>query len=282
MVVGSFMMGIGTLSIAYFILYAVMVDLNNVFTFFWLLLGAVLLAAGFLVFRLYQKGQVLPKWFLATAGSVCGIGILLFAFVLGCIIYEAQAQPKPGADYLIILGARVKGDRISPLLRYRLDKALDYLSENEDTMVVVSGGKGPGENLSEAEAMQDYLIDHGIASYRILQEDASVNTDQNIRNSIQIIQENETMAQSFGSGKQKHLVLISNGFHLFRATRILQKQLRELPDSSAGDTAAQEKRSGLKDAVVEGMGARTKWYVVPNSYVREVFAVVKYKLSGQI
>lgn len=278
MVAGGILVGFGTLSIAYFIMYAVMVDLNNVFTFFWLLLGAVLLVVGFLVFRLYHKGQTLPKWFLVTAGSVCGIGILLFAFVLGSIIREAHSQPKQGADYMIILGARVKGDRISPLLRYRLDKALDYLSENRDTMVVVSGGKGSGENLSEAEAMQDYLVEHGIAAERILMEDASANTDQNIRNSIQLIRKQEMMNQDSKPEKKKHLVLVSNGFHLFRATRILGKQLREMD----GQAETQDVDSGLEDAVIEGLGARTKWYVVPNSYVREVFAVVKYKLSGQI
>lgn len=278
MVAGGILVGFGTLSIAYFIMYAVMVDLNNVFTFFWLLLGAVLLVVGFLVFRLYHKGQTLPKWFLVTAGSVCGIGILLFAFVLGSIIREAHSQPKQGADYMIILGARVKGDRISPLLRYRLDKALDYLSENRDTMVVVSGGKGSGENLSEAEAMQDYLVEHGIAAERILMEDASANTDQNIRNSIQLIRKQEMMNQASKPEKKKHLVLVSNGFHLFRATRILGKQLREMD----GQAETQDVDSGLEDAVIEGLGARTKWYVVPNSYVREVFAVVKYKLSGQI
>lgn len=272
MVAGGILMGLGILSIGYFIMYTVLVDLNNVFTYFWLLLGIGLLVAGFWIFHMYQKGQTLPKWFLVTAGSVCGIGVVLFAFVLGCIIREANSQPKPGADYMVILGARVKGDRISPLLKYRLDKALGYLSENQDTMVVVSGGKGSGENLSEAEAMQDYLVEHGIAAERILLDDISVNTDQNIRNSISILREQEAMGQS--SGDQKRIVLISNGFHLFRAIRILRKQLQE--------TGAQDAGNGLKDAVIEGLGARTKWYVIPNSYVREVFAVVKYKLSGQI
>lgn len=274
MIAGGILMGLGTLSIAYFIMYAVMIDLNNVFTFFWLLLGIGLLVAGAWIFHIYHKGQTLPKWFLVTAGSVCGIGVLLFAFVLGCIIREANLQPEPGADYMIILGARVRGDRISPLLKYRLDKALNYLSDNSDTVVVVSGGKGPGENLSEAEAMQDYLVEHGIAAERILMEDASANTDQNIRNSISVIQTREEMGQSSDNKDQKHIVLVSNGFHLFRATRILRKQLQEAGVQDAG--------SGLEDVVIEGLGAKNKWYMIPNSYVREVFAVVKYKLSGQI
>lgn len=281
MLAGSILVGLGTLSVGYFIMYAVLVDLNNVFTYFWLLLGIVLLAAGVGMFHIYHKGQTLPKWFLATAASVCGIGIILFAFVLGCIIREAHSQPGQGADYMIILGARVKGDRISPLLRYRLDRALDYLSENRDTVVVVSGGKGSGENLSEAEAMQDYLVEHGIAMGQILMEDTSANTEQNIRNSIQVIREQEMIKQDSKPEKKRHIVLVSNGFHLFRATRILRKQLRERTVSTDRQVETQDD-GGLEDAVIEGLGARTKWYVVPNSYVREVFAVVKYKLSGQI
>lgn len=282
MIAGGILMGIGTLSIAYFIMYAVWVDLNNLFTFFWLILGAAIFSAGFILFHLYRRGQVLPKWFVLTAGTVCGVGVLLFAFVLGCIIREAHLQPEGGADYMIVLGARVKGNRISPMLRYRLEQAVRYLSENEDTIVVVSGGQGTGENLPEAEAMQEYLVEHGIAGERILQENVSANTDQNIRNSIRVIQERERIRQSSGSGQQKHLVLVSNGFHLFRATRILRKQLQETAFSPAADQESQKDDSGLGNARIEGMGARTRWYVVPNSYVREVFAVVKYKLSGQI
>lgn len=280
MAAGGILMGFGTVSIAYFILYAVMVDLNNVFTYFWLAMGILLLVGGFCIFRIYQKGQALPKWFLLPAGAVCGIGVLLFVFVLGCIIHEAHLQPKPGADYLIVLGARVRGDRISSLLQYRLDQTLQYLSENQQTVVVVSGGKGAGENLPEAEAMQNYLLDHGIAKDRILTEEESVNTNQNIRNSLQVIREHEKNGTNLE--EQKHLVLISNGFHLFRATRILRKQLRETAAFSGGERDGQKIGSGLDEAVVEGMSAPTKWYVAPNSYVREVFAVVKYKLSGQI
>ncbi len=104
-------------------------------------------------------------------------------------------------------------------------------------------------------------MEHGIATERILLDDESLNTDQNIKNSIAVIQNEQKMTG-------QHIVIVSNGFHLFRATRIIEKQLRE--------EGASESMS------VEGLGAPTKWYVVPNSYVREVLAVVKYKLCGQI
>lgn len=261
MAAGGILMGFGTLSILYFILYAVMVDLNNVFTYFWLLAGIVMLIGGGLLFRLYRRGGTLPKKLWIPMVSVCTAVVLFFAIMISMIAYEAWQKPAQGADYLVILGARVRGDSISALLRYRLDTALDYLSDNPDTTVIVSGGQGPGENLSEAEAMQKYLVEHGIAAERILLDDESLNTDQNIKNSIAMIQNGQKMTG-------QRIVLVSNGFHLFRATRIVEKQLGE---------------EGASDSVsVDGLGVPTKWYVAPNSYVREVLAVVKYKLCGQI
>lgn len=261
MAVGGILMGFGTLSILYFIFYAVKVDLTNSFTYFWLLVGVVLLVAGFLLFRLYKRGGALPRKIWIPVVSVCTAVALFFTIMIGMIAHEAWQKPTQGADYLVVLGARVRGDHISSLLKYRLDTALDYLSDNPDTMVIVSGGQGPGENLSEAEAMQNYLVEHGIAAERILLDDESLNTDQNIENSIALIQ-----------GRQKvtgqHIVIVSNGFHLFRATRIIEKQLSE------GEAS--------ENMTVEGLGAPTRWYIVPNSYVREVLAVVKYKLCGQI
>lgn len=283
MVAGGIMMGFGMLSIAYFILYAVHVDLNNVFTYFWLVLGGMLLVSGFLIYRLYHKGDRLPKWLVVSAGSVCGALVLFFAIMIGLIAKEAHSQPQPDADYMIVLGARVKGDRISPMLRYRLDKALVYLSDNPDTTVIVSGGQGPGENLSEAAAMQDYLVQKGIDSERILMDDTSLNTDENIRNSIELIRQQELEAgiETGMSGEisSQHIILLSNGFHLFRATRIMKKQIRDMQEHA--DTT-EDVSVELGEMTIEGLGAHSRWYLAPNSYVREVFAVVKYKLCGQI
>lgn len=276
-------MGFGTLSIAYFILYAALVDLNNIFTYFWLLLGVVLLAAGIFLFRLYRKGGTLPKWFVISSGSLCGIILLFFAVMLGMIVHEAYQQPQAGADYMIVLGARVRGDRISALLKYRLDTALEYLSDNPDTVVVVSGGQGSGENMSEAAAMQAYLVEHGIQSEHILMDDASLNTDQNIQNSIDLIYHYEyENAAVKGQNSSRHIVLISNGFHLFRATRIMKQQIWDIQNDTSENNGTGSEKNPFDKVTIEGIGAPSKWYVAPNSYVREVFAVVKYKLCGQI
>lgn len=80
------------------------------------------------------------------------------------------AKGKPELDYLVILGAQVRGTVPSRALRKRLDTALAYLEENPGTIAVVSGGRGPGEDITEAEIMKEYLLLHGIDEKRILVE----------------------------------------------------------------------------------------------------------------
>ena len=94
----------------------------------------------------------------------------------------------------------------------RLDKAYDYLTENPDTVVIVSGGQGPDEHVSEAQGMYDYLVEKGIAAERILMEDQSRNTSQNIGFSSALLdKENSSVG------------IVTNNFHIFRATRIAKK-----------------------------------------------------------
>ncbi|MFK4389375.1 uncharacterized SAM-binding protein YcdF (DUF218 family) [Peribacillus frigoritolerans] len=87
----------------------------------------------------------------------------------------------------MILGARVKGSVPSLSLQYRIDKAAEYLSANKHTVVIVSGGKGPGEVISEAKAMQQGLIAQGIEEARIMMEDKSTTTHENIVFSKELI-----------------------------------------------------------------------------------------------
>ena len=97
--------------------------------------------------------------------------------------------------------------------------ALDYLEENPSAKVVVSGGQGSGEDISEAAAMKGYLVEHGLEEERILLEDRSVNTAENIRFSMELIE-----ADWSGREAEPSLVIATNSFHVFRALRIAKKQ----------------------------------------------------------
>ena len=90
-------------------------------------------------------------------------------------------------DYIIVLGAHVNGTRLSKALLERARRALEYLEKNPGTKAVLSGGQGEGESISEAQAMSIYLQEHGISSDRLIMEDRSTNTKENLDFSLEKI-----------------------------------------------------------------------------------------------
>ncbi len=241
---------VGIMSLIYFISYAVYIGLNNSFTYFWFLLGMACTCIGILKYIIIVKeiqiNKIIKIIFYGVLIIICGI----FVITEGAIIKSSMQKEEAGADYIIVLGARVNGKKITTNLKYRLDAALDYLKENNDTKVIVSGGQGKGEDITEAEAMKQYLMKHSVSDSQIIKEERSVNTDQNLKYSMDIIKD-----------KSVGVVIVSNDFHIYRAKKIAAKQ-------------------GYQN--VSGIGSKTKPITVLNSYVREGFAVIKYKICRQI
>ncbi len=246
----NLLMTIGILSLLYFVMYAVFVDLTNVFTYFWLILGVILVLCKPLATIIYEKQIVIPltvKW---TGGIVIAFLLLIFIVTECVIIGYGSKEPQPDADYVLVLGAQVKGTRLTYALQTRLDTAYEYAINNPKTMVIVSGGQGPGEDVTEAYAMAEYLKAKGLEESRLILEDQSTSTYENIEYSKKLMESTDSK-----------VVLVTNHFHVYRGVGVAKKQ-------------------GLTN--VEGLGASTKWYTIPNQYVREAFAVIKYKLCGQI
>lgn len=173
--------------------------------------------------------------------------IVIFIYVTivtACIVKAKMNKPKESMN-IVVLGCKVNGDKPSKMLRMRLDAAEKYLSENEGALCVVSGGKGDDEGISEAEAMQNYLVEKGVDSNRIIIEDKSENTFQNIKYSCQKLEK---------SGAEKKFAIVTDGFHQYRA--------------------------GL---IAKGMGAETYSInakianpaLIPTYYVREWLAVTR-------
>ncbi|MFN6091293.1 MAG: YdcF family protein, partial [Bacteroidota bacterium] len=124
---------------------------------------------------------MLNKIFLAIF-SIC----FLVFIVTGVLIFSKFEEEHPTRNdikYMVVLGAKVRENGISPTLQRRLDKALNVLLLDTTITVIVSGGKGEDEPVSEAEAMSDYLLTHGVNANRIIQEDQSFSTEENIINS---------------------------------------------------------------------------------------------------
>ena len=147
---------------------------------------------------------------------VC-IGVLYFCFVESFVIRSARTDKEPERDYLIVLGAAVYKDQPSLTLVRRLEGALDYLNTYPKSVAIVSGGMGPGETVTEAKAMHDWLIAHGIPEERILQEPRATSTQENLAFSFQIIRER-------GDEPDGHVAIVSSAYHLYRAKEMAKLQ----------------------------------------------------------
>lgn len=192
----------------------------------------------------------IPRWLHITFRSLVMAGMVLLLIIEGMIVSQFHATAQEGADYVIILGAQWKTSGPSYVLQKRLDKAIEYLNANPETKVIVSGGQGYNEPISEAEGMQGYLETAGIDPERIIMEDASTNTTQNLIFSGELLDKSEDS-----------VVVITNNFHMFRALAIARKQ-------------------GY--AHVEGLSAGTYPVTVPNNLLREAFGVVKDFMANHL
>lgn len=142
-------------------------------------------------------------------------GISLFLIIEGLIINERNKKYNQTSDYIIVLGARLNNNRPSQSLQYRLDETVKYHQRYNHTKIIVSGGRGNGENISEARAMKNYLIKKGIPENLIIEEDKSTNTNENIIYSKKILDSLEN--------KQYSVTIITNGFHCFRSKLLASK-----------------------------------------------------------
>ena len=115
--------------------------------------------------------------------------LLCFVFLAGYVLSYAHSTVTYKEDAIIVLGAAVHGKTPSRTLRYRLKKAVDYHEQNPDAIIIVSGGQGAQEDISEAEAMKIYLVENGVASNKIIKEDKSTSTAENFKFSKEILDE---------------------------------------------------------------------------------------------
>jgi uncharacterized SAM-binding protein YcdF (DUF218 family) len=183
---------------------------------------------------------------IALAAAAC----VILAVVISIFMIRASDDPPPDEDTtVVVLGCKVKDGRPSLMLQHRLDAAYGYLSGHDSVPVVVSGGKGSDEAISEALCMKNWLVDKGISPDRIYMEDKSVSTEENLRFSCKIIN---------SEGLPGKVTLVTDGFHQLRAEMIAGKQ-------------------GIETYNISGT---TSWYLLPTYYVREWFGVVYYKLFG--
>lgn len=191
------------------------------------------------LFRFFESGV----YFLVTYLEC----ILLSTIILS--VRSARHLPARDKDFLVILGCRMRDNgSLTNILRARVDRAIEFANlEHQETgkelIFVPSGGKGPDEPLSEAKAMRNYLLEKGIKENRILLEDKSKSTFENLKFSKAIIEK---------QNKSARVAFSTSNYHVFRAG-ILASSL------------------GWQ---VEGIGAKTRAYFWLNAFVREYIATL--------
>jgi len=121
-------------------------------------------------------------------GCLCLI-LALMTVTGGLVLSGAGGAEDPACAYVVVLGAGVNGTQPSPSLEERLEAALAYLQTYPEAQCVVSGGQGGGENITEALCMYTWLTDRGIPPERIWQEERASSTQENLRFSLELIQE---------------------------------------------------------------------------------------------
>ncbi len=148
--------------------------------------------------------------------AVCFITIAFVAVLLTefQIVFFGEDTKPERSDCIIVLGCRVYGTTPSPFLTGRLDRGLELYNEGYGKYIIVSGGKGEGESISEAEAMRQYLLSKGMDNSKIIAEDKSSSTMENLINSKKIMD-----AMGFHSA-----VIVSNKYHLKRASLMAKSQ----------------------------------------------------------
>ncbi len=171
---------------------------NSTFSWFWAVCGGAHLAA----YGFYPVLCVQIRILILALLSACWMS----AFVIGAkIVCVMKRRDMKEADYVIVLGAQVRGTQITHSLMRRLECAYSYLVGHPRAKAVVSGGQGKDEAVTEAQAMAEYLTERGISASRILKEEQSTSTLENLRYSMGYMEPDARAA------------VVTNDFHLYRA-----------------------------------------------------------------
>lgn len=240
---------LGTGCILYYAILAVYAGPAFNFGWFWLALGGAFL----LVFFLRRHPEHSAMLWASRILLVClGIGLAVLGVLSIIVIGGMKTTASDNVPAAIVLGAQVRGTKPSRALLKRLEaaaKAAKNDSRNQKLTLILSGGQGPGEEISEAICMRNYLTAHGIGEGQLLIEDKSTTTQENLQFSNRL----------YGCAKQP-CAIITNDFHLCRALKIA-------------------KNAGYEE--VYGIAAEGDSLMEVHYVVREAVALLYGKLRGQ-
>ena len=227
-----------TIGAASFLMIAISLFFVN-FNFGIVILGGI--SCVFMLYGLFCERLIRLKWLTYSIIAVCFSYLAMMLFIG---VYGRSDNVTFNENAVIVLGAAVRGEKVSLLLSDRLDKAVEYSKKNPNAVIIVSGGQGPQEKITEALAMERYLIAKGTPKEKIIKEEASTSSYENILYSKEILDDL--------FDKPYEAVIITNDFHIFRAVKI----------------------AGQLGLNATHYHAKVKWYFIPLNYSRECLAIL--------
>lgn len=233
---------IGIASIIYFFIINPISLLRIKYMF--LILGIILILYHFNKDKLNRKNRLFN-----ILKKMTIIIMVLFIILESCMVFYPKKDKSTDCDYIIVLGALVHKKTITKSLQDRLDTCLEYLKDtDDDCYIVVSGGQGRGEDITEASAMKSYLISKGLDKDRIIEEDRSKTTNENFLYSKKIIEKNSNKDIN-----DLNIKVVTTDFHTLRSKIISSK-------------------SGYKN--VTFYTAKSNYKLSILNYTREFFALI--------
>ena len=217
-------------------------------------LSLVIVAHRFIDMTIFPKIAVYVIY--SAYGLVIYYLLHLAQFIISIALCNIS-RPKKEQDYIIVLGCWIEDGKVTPLLANRIDKAVEFYNRQKAVRkppkLILSGGKGSDETCSEAEAMEKYALAKGVPKKDLLLEAESVSTLENMRFSKGIMDRES-------GGKPYKCIYVTNNYHLLRAGIFAR-------------------RAGLK---INGVGAKTAFYYLPNAILREYIAYIYIFLKQNI
>ncbi len=239
-------LSIGILCFLWFCSPLFLMSSVNIGTVTGMLIGCVLCAYG--IWMEQAKRMISSMWkqkygrtILSVICTLCALILLTVIVFSACMISSNMKKPSENAT-VIVLGCRVYGDTPSHMLIERMDAAYEYLSKHENARCILSGGKGPGEDISEAECMYLYLTNKGIQSSRLYMESKSASTRENLIYSKEIIDKNKWSSE---------VAIVTNEFHEYRAAKVAESI----------------------DLTASAIPGKTAWWLFATYYMRELYGI---------
>ena len=249
-IINFFILLAGIAMIGYFLALGIFVRFGQSLSELWLIGGILCIGRFFVWNYIYRTEKYPPKKPVVILRSLFCMALAFFLIMEGIILAGGIMPPKQGLDYIVVLGAKVNGREPSGALRNRIQVAKEYLEDNPATIAVLSGGQGSDEDISEAQCMYERLTAGGIDPARLIMEDQSTDTSENLVFSRALIPED---AENIG--------LVTNNFHIFRALATAR---------------------GLGWENVHGVPVATTMFSMPHYLMREFIGVLYDTMRGNL